>query len=277
VRIWVPYYLALGLLLALSILREPVTAKWLEIVGYQLTFVYNLFGTRQLAEFVNAMPQKGTFSHSWSVNAEEQFYLFAPLLLVLGARRLGRSPAVWGVLAVAALALAPLYAAIVLGVLAATVARRYGALHRRPAGRWALLTTLTLSAAGLAVAPDHYQTIAPFSALSIVLLLAAPGPQHVGGVLFGGMSYPLYLNHWIAIYAVNAVHAHAVPISNPLVRQVFVLALAIALACAMYWWIDRPVLKRRGEWFTQRRGRILTASAYAIVFVGLVLGAALWR
>ena len=277
VRIWIPYYLALALLLALSILREPVTAKWLEIVSYQVSFVYNLFGTRQLAEFGNAMPQQGTFSHSWSVNAEEQFYLVAPILLVLGARHIGRSRAVWGVLAVAALALAPLYAAIVLGVLAAIMTRCHGAIHRTRAGRWTLLTVLTLGAAGLAVAPDHYQVIAPFPALSIVLLLAAPGPQHAGGVLFGGMSYPLYLNHWIAIYAVNAVHKHGLPIGSALLRQVLVLAVAIALACAMYWWIDRPILKRRGAWFTARRGLVLTVSAYAMVGAGLVLGAALWR
>ena len=196
---------------------------------------------------------------------------------MLSPRHIRRSPAVWGVIAVAALALAPLYAAIVLGVLAAIVARRYGALHRTPAGRWILLTLLTVSAIGLAVAPDFYQFIAPFPALSIVLLLATPGPQHPGGVLFGGMSYPMYLNHWIAIYAVNAVHKHGVPISSALLRQALVLALAIALASAMYWWIDRPVLKRRGKWFTARRGRVLTASAYAIVSAGLVLGAALWR
>ena len=65
-RIWIPYYVAVFLLLSLSILRDPITAKWLEIVSYKLTFVYNLFGTRQLAQFVNAMPEKGTLTHVWS-------------------------------------------------------------------------------------------------------------------------------------------------------------------------------------------------------------------
>ena len=72
-------------LVAASLLREPATAKWLEIVFYKATFVYNLFGTRQLADHVKEMPLAGTGSHFWSVNAEEQFYLLAPLLLVVAA------------------------------------------------------------------------------------------------------------------------------------------------------------------------------------------------
>jgi peptidoglycan/LPS O-acetylase OafA/YrhL len=272
-RIWIPYFVALGLLLAVSVMREPITAKWLEIVAYKLTFVYNLFGTRQLAEFVQAMPEKGTFSHAWSIHAEEQFYLLAPLLLVIAGRR---SPAVWAVLAVVVLALAPLYGAIVLGVLAATIARRFGPVHRTPAGRVGLLVLLATGVAGLALAPGSYDVIAPFPALAVVLLLAMPGPQHPGGVLFGGMSYPLYLNHWIALYAVQWVNTHGLPMGAPL-RQGLALAVAIAVACGLYWWIDRPVLRRRGKWFTTARGRVVTAGAYAMVGAGLVLGAVLWN
>ena len=73
VRIWIPYYIAVGLLIAASLLRDPVTAKWLEIVFYKLSFVYNLFGTQQLANHVAEMPLRGTGSHFWSVNAEERF------------------------------------------------------------------------------------------------------------------------------------------------------------------------------------------------------------
>ncbi len=69
--------------LVLSFIREPITSKWIEIVIYKILFVYNIFGTPQLADWVSAMPQKGTLSHVWSVNAEEQFYLVAPIILVL--------------------------------------------------------------------------------------------------------------------------------------------------------------------------------------------------
>ena len=60
-------------LIAASLLRDPVTAKWLEIVFYKLSFVYNLFGTQQLANHVAEMPLRGTGSYFWSVNAEERF------------------------------------------------------------------------------------------------------------------------------------------------------------------------------------------------------------
>jgi peptidoglycan/LPS O-acetylase OafA/YrhL len=106
VRIWAPYYLALILLVGASLLREPVVSKWFEFVFYKLTFVYNLFGTNQLAANVDSMPLRGTGNHFWSVNAEEQFYLLAPLLLVLLPPRLGRSPLLWSVLAVMAWRLA---------------------------------------------------------------------------------------------------------------------------------------------------------------------------
>ena len=45
-RIWCPYFLALGLLVAASLLHDPVTHKWTEFVFYKTTFVYNLFGCR---------------------------------------------------------------------------------------------------------------------------------------------------------------------------------------------------------------------------------------
>ena len=58
-------------------------------------------------------------SHVWSVNAEEQFYLVAPLILVLLAHRVGRSIVLCCALAAAAYYFDS-YAAIVLGVLAAS-------------------------------------------------------------------------------------------------------------------------------------------------------------
>jgi peptidoglycan/LPS O-acetylase OafA/YrhL len=99
IRLWIPYYIALFCLLFVSVIREPITYKWLEIVAYKVTFVYNLFGTPQLLEFAAMMPQKGTLTHVWSVNAEEQFYLLAPLLLVLLAKQFGRSTLVWAFIA----------------------------------------------------------------------------------------------------------------------------------------------------------------------------------
>ena len=69
------------MLVLVALLRDTISAKWLEFVFFKATFVYNLFGPWQLAAFRDYMPLKGTGNHFWSVNAEEQFYLLAPLLL----------------------------------------------------------------------------------------------------------------------------------------------------------------------------------------------------
>lgn len=114
VRIWVPYYLALTFLIVASVLHDKraFDPKWLEFVAYKATFVWNLFGTQQLATFSDEMPLKGTGNHFWSVNAEEQFYLLSPLLLVVCIPRIGRSLIAW--LSIAALAyLTATYASII--------------------------------------------------------------------------------------------------------------------------------------------------------------------
>lgn len=148
VRIWIPYFLAFGLLIVASLLRDPVDAKWMEIVFYKLSFVYNIFGTPQLAEYRAAMPLDGTGSHFWSVNAEEQFYLIAPLLLVLAAAKYGRTVLLWLVLALAAW-FTSLYASIVFGVLAAVVVYRHGPIHLERGTRWSLLGIAGVSALGM--------------------------------------------------------------------------------------------------------------------------------
>ena len=90
-RIWCPYFLALSFLVGASLLRDKITLKWAEFVFYKSTSVYNLFGMPQLAIHRSEMPLFGTGSHFWSVNAEEQFYLLAPLVLVVLPRKFGRS------------------------------------------------------------------------------------------------------------------------------------------------------------------------------------------
>lgn len=267
IRIWVPYYLAAAMLLTLSVLREPITAKWVEIVIYKLTFVYNLFGTPQLAQFREAMPQKGTLSHFWSVNAEEQFYLIAPLLLVVGAKYFGRTALVWGALALLAW-LTDTYAAIVFGVLAATVVFHYGNVHLSPFGRVTIGTVVLLSVAGFA-SGVHYEAIAPLAGISIVLLLAVPGPRHRMGPLFGGMSYPLYLNHWIGAFAFNFLMPG---MRDAPIRQALSAVANVGIAMVLYWWIDRRLLEHRSAWYTSHRGRVVAIGAYAMVGVGICYG-----
>src|ERR1700716_2375918 len=82
-RIWIPYFIAIILLIGASLLKEGITSKWLEIFFFGVTFFYNFFGPPQLASSVMAMPLQGTGNHFWSICAEEQFYLLAPFLIAI--------------------------------------------------------------------------------------------------------------------------------------------------------------------------------------------------
>lgn len=272
IRIWVPYYLALVLLLCASLLREPVTLKWLEFTFYKLTFVYNLFGSSQLPTSVDAMPLRGTGNHFWSVNAEEQFYLLAPLLLVLLSERYGRSIIVW--IALACLAWASRqYASIVFGVVAAVVAHSEPGIFQKMCVRVLLALGVLVSTAAMAT-NLRYLLIVPFFAICVVLLLAVPGQRRPLGVIAGGMSYPLYLNHWIGVFVVNAL-LKPFELRDSILSHILSNLLNISLAVALYWYVDRRLLSHRGEWYSESRGLWLTRAAYIMVVCGLLIGIAL--
>jgi peptidoglycan/LPS O-acetylase OafA/YrhL len=267
-RIWLPYYIGLALLLGVSLLRDKVTDKWLEFVSYKVLMVWNLFGSSQVAGFRDAMPLQSTGNHFWSVNAEEQFYLLAPLLLVVAARW-GRSMGLWALLALIAWRI-DVYPSIFLGVLAALAAARWPGFQLRPWVRGLCLAVGFGAAVGLVVG-QPYIVLAPLCAISIVLLLATPGTASRLGTIAGGMSYPLYLNHWIGVFVGNALLG-PFGLRNSPPRQVLACLISIGFAVAHYHWIDRQVLQRRSAWYTPERGRLLMVVAYTMVCCGLVWG-----
>jgi peptidoglycan/LPS O-acetylase OafA/YrhL len=271
IRIWTPYYIALALILAASLLRDPLTAKWLEFVLYKVSFVYNLFGPRQLAQFRYDMPLDGTGNHFWSVNAEEQFYLLAPLLLVVASKWLGRNTLTWVVLAFVAW-IARTYASIVFGVLAAVVVDRYGPIHRMPWARGGIAVVTAASFTSLILGLD-YDLLVPVCSVGIVLLLAVQGSKSPVGALLGGMSYPLYLNHWIGVFV---AHAMLGPwgLRDSRASQALAVVFNLGIALALYWWIDRRMLARRAEWFSPSRGKLATYLAYGLVAAGIAFGLA---
>lgn len=269
IRIWVPYYVALTLLLAASLLKDTVGPKWLEFVGYKLLMVWNLFGTPQLADFTSLMPLKGTGNHFWSVNAEEQFYLISPFLLVL-VPRWGRSVVLWSLLAALALVTGNVYAGIALGVLAAIVVWKHGPLPSSRLAQAALVVVLLVCAFTLA-SGGAFLLFAPLFGLAAVLLLAIPGAVSAGAKIAGGMSYPLYLNHWIGVFVGNALFA-PLGMRESLSRQVFSAALNVAIAVCLYLYIDRKLLAHRASLFTRLRGIKAVAYAYAMIACGLALG-----
>jgi peptidoglycan/LPS O-acetylase OafA/YrhL len=273
-RIWCPYFLALGLLVGVSLFHDSISGKWAEFVFYKTTFVYNLFGTRQLAQHVHETPLQGTGNHFWSVNAEEQFYLLAPLLLVLAPARYGRRTLTWAALALAAW-LTAIYASIVFGVLAAVIANRHGAYYEHTRWRIAGGSMAVVSAVALG-AGLKYDLVAPICAVSLVLLLAIKGKRNPWGELAGGMSYPLYLNSWVAVFLVNAVFKRA-GLANPFVHATLTTASSLALAGFLYWYVDRRILSRRNRMYTPQRAWIAITFAYGAVACGLFVGLILYR
>ena len=271
VRIWVPYYIALALLISASLLRDHAGLKWFEIVLYKATFVYNFFGTSQLAAHVSEMPLAGTGNHFWSVNTEEQFYLLAPLLLVLAAPSLGRARVTWLLLSILAW-LTDIFPSIVFGVTAAVFASINPALFRQPIARLALALISVVSAACLTMG-FSYPKFAPMVAICIVLLLSISGPKQALGALVGGLSYPLYLNHWIGVFVANAL-ARPFGLRESAIAHVLSSLINVALAVGLYLGIERPLLGRRSRWYTPTIGRRATIAAYAMMAAGLALGAA---
>ena len=126
-------------------------------------------------------------------------------------------------------------------MLAAVVARQYSALHKHVLVRPLLFGITAATAAGIAIGVD-YDLLAPFCALGIILLLAVRGRANRLGTLIGGMSYPLYLNHWIGVFASNFLLAPA-GLRGSIVGHLLSYVLNIAIATTHYWCIDRKMLE----------------------------------
>lgn len=267
-RIWVPYYIALALLVAAALLHDVPDAKWLEFIVYKFSFVYNLFGPPQLAQHRWDMPLAGTGNHFWSVNAEEQFYLLSPLLLVLAAG-FGRRVLAWVAVALAAWYFR-MYASIAFGVLAAVAVKRFGAFHVGLQARVILFCLAASAAAGIASGLD-YDLLAPFFAIGVVMLFAVEGPRQPIGAFLGGISYPLYLNHWIGVFVGRALLG-PVGLRDSALRQLLSAVLDFMIAAGLYWWIERRVLALRGRLFSPRLGLAITLAAYAMVLAGIAYG-----
>jgi len=275
-RIWTPYFAAIILLMAASLLKENITAKWLEIFSYDATFVYNIFGPLQLALYKDAMPLQGTGNHFWSICAEEQFYLLSPILITLLPLNIGKSIAFW-LLIVVGVSLSVFwgyFGSISLGVLAAVLQSRFGDWHSTQGARVALGLASALGFVAVYAGYVDYGVGAPLSAICIVLFLAQEGPRLHFAAFLGGISYPMYLNHWIGVFAANSVFAK-LAMRDTLICKVSGVVLAIAVAILLYLAIDRNVQKLRARYFTVFRGRVVAVLGYLLVACGILIGTTL--
>jgi peptidoglycan/LPS O-acetylase OafA/YrhL len=273
VRIWVPYFLALLFLALGSVAHHDIIGgKWVEFVAYKATFVWNIFGTPQLETARDLMPLKGTGNHFWSVNAEEQFYLLSPVLLVL-MPRFGRRPLVWATLSALACYAGSTYAAVMLGVFFATVFERAPGFHLRPAFQVGALFILAVCAVVI-FSGLNYGSTAPIAGSMIVLLLARQGKKSPVAGLFGGLSYELYLNHWIGGFIVQVVFLSLGGSKSSPWALAPSLALSVVIAAGLYWFIDRPLRRMRLRLYTPTLGRTAMILGYAILAAGISFGLA---
>lgn len=272
-RIWVPYYFAVILLLGVGLWRDPIDARWLEFAFYKLTYVYNLFGPPQLAQHVTEMPLDGSGNHFWSLCVEEQFYLFAPLLLVLLPKKAGKS--IWLWVAVSAVTIYfDIFGAISLGVLAAVVRGKIGDFHRQNGVRFGFAAVAV--ALGIEIYFDvlPYEQVAPFFALAVVIGTTWEGKKNKVISFLGGLSYPFYLNHWIGSFAAHAL-LKPFGMRDHWVSHYLAISIALVWAVILYQAMDVQLMKNRKSWFTEKRAKVLTVVGFSMVGIGLV-GAAIF-
>lgn len=275
IRIWIPYYIALSLIIIPSLIVDPLDSKWVEFIVYKIAQVYNIFGPTQLAAYKDSMPLNGIGNHFWSVNAEEQFYLLAPLLLVLFPR-VGKSLLTWTLILLVVWSFW-IYPPISLGVFAALLKYNYPDFHKSNGVRFVLLSILIIAVVGISSAVSfrdiQYRLFSPLLATSLVLLLAINGRKSKFGELVGGISYPLYLNHWIGIVITNRLIAYG-NFDNSLLKYFLLSIINISIATLLYVKIERVAIYSRTTWYTHQRGVICMVIAYSMLSFGLVFGLA---
>ncbi|WP_027516212.1 acyltransferase [Bradyrhizobium sp. WSM1417] len=276
-RIWIPYSLAISLLVIASLLKDNITLKWFEFVFYDFTFVYNFFGPPQLSTAVSQMPLSGTGNHFWSICAEEQFYLLAPFLITVPIR-FGRS--VWFWCAIAAVTMASpwwsYFGSISLGVLAAVIRAKIGDWHSR---RWAIGSLAVIATSCFAATYRDfvpYRIGAPATAISIVMLLAQRGPHSRVLSFLGGISFPMYLNHWIATFVINAAFSR-LGLEGSIYSHSLSVMLGLIIASALFLCVDRVIKLRRDQYFTPWRGKVIAACGFGLVAIGMIGGASFPR
>jgi peptidoglycan/LPS O-acetylase OafA/YrhL len=253
-RIWIPYAIAIALLALVTALKQGFSdPKFGEFFFYMITFVYNWFGPPQLAAAQHHMPLDGTGNQFWSICVEEQFYLFAPLLIIFLNRF-----ALLACLAGAALISPGYFASISAGVFLALTERKV-----------LVIVATALVGAGAAIA-GSYLIAAPLLSVALVGTLAIQGRRTSFGAVVGGASYSFYLNHWLGLFLINLIVKYGAPYP---IAWLAGLVFAAAVGITHYVVIDRQIAQHRADWFSIRLGIAAFAAAVGLVATGF-LGAA---
>ena len=271
-RIWIPFFVAIGLLALASLLKGPATATLAKMFFYDATFTFNFFGVPLVETYAaSEIPLGNTGIHFWSICAEEQFYLFAPFLITLLPGGVGRKPFFWLFISIVAIS-CPYwknFGAISVGVLAAVTTYEFGEWHavKKIKIGLAVVFALVLGATYFELIP--YRIGAPISAIALVLSCAWRGKPSRLGVFLGGISYPMYLNHWIGWFIANALFAK-IGLRGTIYNTMASLAFATIIAAVAYICVDRVVKNHRDKYFTPARGKATALCGFTLLIIGML-------
>jgi peptidoglycan/LPS O-acetylase OafA/YrhL len=228
-------------------------------------YVSNVFFDHNAADYFAPDVESNPFLHTWSLGVEEQFYLFWPVLLILGLR-IGEQTRALAVLLTGVTILSLVFC------IGSTFSNQTLAFYELPARAWEFGLGGLLTAANLPKLGRAAWTIVGWSGLSAILLPAFfiadgsgfPGwlatipalgtvavlaagtalPRRGVCVLLdcrpmqylGARSYSWYLWHWPFM-----VFSAAICPAIPVVGRVIVAAGSLGAAALTYQFLERPI------------------------------------
>lgn len=283
-------YVTLGFTLAAApfFLDADLLQKAYRAILGAVTFTANMVLWRQGGYF-NSTAELNPLLHFWSLAIEEQYYLFAPLgLMVLGRR--WRIPVV--ALAVVVSLMLCLHAAAVrpgsafyllpfrawelgFGSLGALLLGARGALRSPRVVFWAAWAALILTPIFPTPFPHPGVDALIVCAATLIIILQADEDilkrrwtRPVSRLLkpVGDISYSLYLIHWPLL----ALLANSYLMAPPLAVRLSGLAAALVLAALMYRFVEQPI--QTGRVRTDRRFYLAIAGVTATLIIACVVG-----